>query len=930
MTTRAAGSNVPDSSDDPPAPGNGSSENPDRAARRWAAPPETALGYARRSARFIPLIQAWTLAGPERAALTVAERDLLVAIQLSVRRKTNLLIRLPGGIHRLPLLAAVMIAAETLHLPQGELSRISGTEPPPGPVALVTPRLVRRAELDRLDVSSAPVAPALHPHRLRGDGLASPLRGGKPCLVTGAARLLFVSPASGFPPVVGMGPRVVIIDASAEPGNDWIAAASNWAAAHQSLVITVLDLHEEVSTRFPVASREGGCESAETAGSHNTWIADWPWLGATSDRLAGGPPGLSSGGPRRVPAGKRGQAHLLAVDDVSLSGLAEVRERLRRLRDPRGGPAPWPVCRAARLARLLTELPTRTADYDRVAPRHGGRTLRRFLDDVLDADSRNDFPASWRARVAAEWGAVRVALVAVYDALSEHNPVTDIIADLVEDAARRGQQLDVVCGSRTARDALTGRLVSIGSLPIHDTPPATIRSINMIDAAGSHQSTLLIGVPAVAWRRRLAAADIGQLIVVGRRGDEGRLYQALRGAFETPSRRTSLDTRCATLAALTEVPADEDELDGWELNLRLTTQAIAHDRDAPVSLPDHRALLAAAMNEPDHDVDLDIVGLETEWDDAPGLDDQDGPVRGRSVVAVPVVVQSTADEKRIQPATVFLLALATRVQRLRDDRIRLVPITEITAGMTLIGISEPERRSLFERIRPTLADQRPQVVDLLLQLWRVALNDALAISGSAVDLAERLTALGADITSSAVAQWADTSRIGPIDPRNVARIGSIAGSAVVAGEAARIAAVMRAVRIHHSTVGAALVKLARWHADGDQNALDHVAETLGPDIAEVAAELTAWKVIAVGEAVRAPVSGLRRPWSLAEAARLTRPIGDRGNAGDASDNPATATSSRRADLRHGIAIPEQEDEGYPVADKDQTGSFTFTVPSTDV
>lgn len=931
MTERSVGTNVPDSNYGPFAPGNGSSENHDRTARRWAAPSETALGRARRSAQFMPLIQAWDSAGPERAALTVAERDLLTTIQLSVRHRTNLLIRLPGGIHRLPLLAAVMIAADTLHIPQAELSRLSGAEPPPGPVALVSPRLVRRAELDRLDASSAPVAPALHPHRLRGDGLASPLRGGRPRLVTGAARLLFVSPTTGFPSVVGVEPRVVVIDAAAEPSSDWIATASNWAAAHRSLIITVIDLHEEVSGPAALARDRGAIQVAESnppADTRNTWIADWPWLGATGDRVAGEPLELSGGAPTRTLAGTRGRAHLLAVHDASLAGLAEVRERLGRLRDPRGGPAPWPVCRAARLGRLLTELPTRTADYDRVAPRYGGRTLRRFLDDVLDADGRNDFPASWRARVAAEWGAVRVSLTAVYDALTDHNPITDIVADLVEDASRRGQQLDVVCGSRTARDALTGRLVSSGSLPIRDTPLVTIRSINTIEAAGSHQSTLLIGVPAVAWRRRLAAADIGQLIVLGRRGDEGRLHQALRGAFDTPSRRVSRDTRCATLAALTDVVADEDELDGWELSLGLTTQAIAHDRNTPVSLPDHRALVAAAMSEPEQDIDLDIADLEVELNDLSDHDDQDGSMRSPSVVAVPVVVQSTADEERTQPATVFLLALSARVQRLRGDDIRLVPVAEIAAGMTLIGISEPERRTLFDRIRPMLAEQRPQVVDLLLQLWRVAVNDALAVTGSAVDLTDRLTALGADITASAVAQWADPSRIGPIDPRNIARIGSIAGSAVVAGEAARIAAVMRAVRIHHSTVGAALVKLARWHANGDQTALDRAAETLGPDIADVAAELTAWQVIAVGEAVLAPVSGLRRPWSLAEAARLTRPSGGRGSAEGASAD--TVNPSRGAGIGLGTAMPGQRDEGCPVADEDWTSSSTFTIPNADV
>ena len=124
--------------------------------------------------------------------------------------------------------------------------------------------------------------------------------------------------------------------------------------------------------------------------------------------------------------------------------LAEARRRLSRLRDPRGGPAPWPVRHAARLTRLLSELPTSTGDYDRVAPRHGGRTLRRLLDDLLDADPRNDFPASWHTRVAAEWGAVRASLSAAYDALAARNPLTSVIADLAEDAYRTGQSLDIV------------------------------------------------------------------------------------------------------------------------------------------------------------------------------------------------------------------------------------------------------------------------------------------------------------------------------------------------------------------------------------------------------------------------------------------------------------------------------------------------------
>ena len=517
---------------------------------------------------------------------------MLALVQLSVQHGSSLLIRLPGGLHRLPLLAAAMIAAGSLDVPASELARLSGADPPPGPVALVTTRIIRRGELDRLDASSVPVAPALHPHRLRGDGLMSPVKGGRPRLVTGAARLLFVAPVTGFPVILGVAPRVVVIDAACEAECEWLTLARNWARSHGSTVITVTDLHQSVESlpvggMPPSAPNRARALRPAPAGNHeNQWIADWPWLNRADSPPTVAPAASPGGGRARIPAEARGRAHLLTVDDPALSGLAEVRERLGRLRDPDGRAAPWPVCRAARLARLLAELPTRTADYDRVAPRYGGRTLRRLLDDILEADARNDFPASWRVRVAADWGAVRAALTTTYEALTVRNPLTSVIADLVEDAYRRGQQLDIVCGSRTAQEALAGRLASSGTLRIEASPLVSLRSISTVDTAGAHQMTLLVGPPATRWRHRLAAADLGQLTILGTSACFSQLQRALRSAYGEPSREEARDTRSAALTALTGAAADEDEVDGRELQAGVTTQRAACGPAAVISLPD--------------------------------------------------------------------------------------------------------------------------------------------------------------------------------------------------------------------------------------------------------------------------------------------------------------------------------------------------------
>src|SRR5262245_34206694 len=79
---------------------------PDLPVLGWKPPPETALGRLRRLAGFMALLQAWSSPGPGRAGLTTEERDMLALVQLSVQRGSSLLIRLPGGLHRLPLLAA--------------------------------------------------------------------------------------------------------------------------------------------------------------------------------------------------------------------------------------------------------------------------------------------------------------------------------------------------------------------------------------------------------------------------------------------------------------------------------------------------------------------------------------------------------------------------------------------------------------------------------------------------------------------------------------------------------------------------------------------------------------------------------------------------------------------------------------------------------
>ena len=130
------------------------------------------------------LLTAWHAAPGQ--PLANYETGALAAAARAGKTRTPITIAAPGGRSRLPLLAAVHAAA--LRLP-GFPSPFSGRDP--GPVALVTTQVVRRAELAALDAAGVRVSPALHPARLRADRQVAPLPAGE----AGAARSPATAPA---------------------------------------------------------------------------------------------------------------------------------------------------------------------------------------------------------------------------------------------------------------------------------------------------------------------------------------------------------------------------------------------------------------------------------------------------------------------------------------------------------------------------------------------------------------------------------------------------------------------------------------------------------------------------------------------------------------------------------------------------------------
>ena len=179
------------------------------------------------------LLAAWQ-AAPDQP-LADYETGALAAAARAGKTRTPITIATPGGRSRLPLLAAVHAAA--LRLP-GFPSPFSRRDP--GPVALVTTQVVRRAELAALDAAGVPVSPALHPARLRADRLVAPLPGGKPMPQDPRQLLLLVGPSARWA-IPRVPPTVVVIDAADEPWQ-FAADAAAWAQACGATPVVFTDI----------------------------------------------------------------------------------------------------------------------------------------------------------------------------------------------------------------------------------------------------------------------------------------------------------------------------------------------------------------------------------------------------------------------------------------------------------------------------------------------------------------------------------------------------------------------------------------------------------------------------------------------------------------------------------------------------------------
>ena len=742
------------------------------------------------------LLTAWQSAVD--LPITTYETDALAAAARGSKTGTSLTVLIPSGRARLPLLAAVHAAA--LCLP-GFPSPYSRREH--GPVALVTRQIIRRAELAAIDAAGVPVSPALHPARLRADGLVAPLPGGRVVLQGPSHLLLLVGPSAGWATPV-LPPTTVIVDAADEQW-DFVADATEWATAFGATHIVFADVARRAWPPDDVVYPCGwsAIMAAETLG--------WESLSAI--------------------APVRGHAVVLAAGaraDLAAAAvlLADARRR---------GPLPPALIEASVLWRRLDELVVPLPTYDAACPRWHSPTLTERLED-LALMRASEFPRGWRTWAQTCWAGVKEGLVSARDALKAENLKAARLAEAVDADLRAGLTVDVALPSRTARDALTRHLAESG-VPIPVDGRLILRSLADADGWGPPRATLLPAPPGSALRHRLVGADIGALNVLCYDHELSPLERRLRDALDEPLtvqgpvRRLLPRAVGISVDVLTRRP---------EVAISISTIAgpdthggggLSHLADA-IELAGLSALKMAQPGTmdadlPEADIEDVIVGRTADREESRG-----------SVAALPLTVSSVSAGGG--PVVVVHVPAHGTVARVLDGRVRRCPALDARPGMIVTAL---DGVTPFDRLRPLLLEARGPVARMLLTAWDQALTMALGSTGGPTGLAAALADGGAAVTASAVGVWADEERIGPQDCENVTRVGRLARHPVVADNGAAIAEVMRGLRLLHQAVGRAVAK------PGETGAAEELERLLGPDAVSVLAETVVYRVLAVGEVI---------------------------------------------------------------------------------
>jgi hypothetical protein len=761
----------------------------------------TLTEWLRTSAQRDALLTAWA-AGAVPCS-SICETEALALVAQASKHERHIAIGHPGGRAKLPLLAAVHLAALQL---DGYPSPFTPRRR--GPVVFATRQFVRREELLSLDAAQAPISPALRAVRLRGDGAVVPISGGRPRPAAPENKLILIN---RIPELTIPSAAAVVVDGATED-TAFAEAAISWAA-HAAVPVCV----------FEDSARRNWPRDVLTYSSGWAEIARHATPGSDSSLIAA----------------RRG--HAAVLDAGPQSGLAKAAHLLADARR-RQTALPPQLVEVSTIWRRLDELVTPLTAYDAACPRWRTRTLSERLDDMSQWRS-SSFPDGWRTWAETCWAGVKEGIIDASESVSGLSSKAAILSELVDQRLSAGLSVDIALPSRTARDAVVRYLATAGIL-IPTDGSLNVRSLGDAQTCWPNMPTLLVSPPSFALRHRLTGGDIGAINVLCYEHEIHSLRTALSHNLDEllmPSVAIG-DLAPRGVALNLDVPQTAPEV-----VIEMVPAGAGRAAGPPTRLIDFASGADAAI--------LSALQADSGPPDLPDDDDLDGSdvvatLDREPVTFVPVTVAVSADSAPL----VLNISVRQRVLRIAAGTANRISVLDVRAGMLVADIVGP---STFDRLRSLLLETRGSVKRMFLAAWDQALAIALAQCGSQRALAETMTERGSGVGVAAVAAWMDDDRIGPRDARDVARIGHIAQHPVVAQNATAITETMRQLRILHQSVGRAVVASVA----GDSTAFDDLEALLGPDAVSLVNETTVYRVLSVGDLVTEKQPAAQMPTS---------------------------------------------------------------------
>jgi len=185
---------------------------------------------------------------------------------------------------------------------------------------------------------------------------------------------------------------------------------------------------------------------------------------------------------------------------------------------------------------------------------------------------------------------------------------------------------------------------------------------------------------------------------------------------------------------------------------------------------------------------------------------------------------------RLEDESAVFLDAASRLSYVQtDDTIAIGPVDALEPGHRLIIVNPAARESIAYRIfAAKKGEETDQANSQMIKLWQLHLeNGILRLGLTHGDVLHKIQELGSQrISSIVIGQWARGDVLGPLDIRDIYRIGQVIESDWLIQNWQRVGLALLMVRSGHRLLGRQITRIIQRAAVGDYELAKRDAEFL--------------------------------------------------------------------------------------------------------